>query len=792
MSRRRHLMFWLAAAGALGATAPSGAQTITYFPIPTANAEINGMTLGPDGNVWFTEQFANKIGFITSTGAITEFPIPTTNSFPSGITAGPDGNLWFFEANPGNIGRITTAGVVTEFPTPHGAGNGFQGAGIAAGSDGALWFTEATTAMIGRITLSGTVSEFAIPTANSSPRAIAAGPDGALWFTESAGNQIGRITTAGAFTEFAVPTAKSAPLGIAAGSDGAIWFTERAGHKIGRANMNGVMTEFEITDANSTPQGITAGHDGALWFAEPNGNNIDRVTTTNTTISETPVQGGCTPTALIFDNIGNLYFNCTNSSLTTDNVVGIVAPPICETLTLIAPGFANPTGPRGGNDPDPKPTCGPSPADVSLECQVHALCHLNYAFGDFPEVARQSGPGSHFVGWTGDCTSSSDTCGPFHMTAPHSETANYALNPTDTVSVVVSGRGKVTSSPPGLTCGESGGQSFTACVSSFDTGSQVTLTATADPDEAATFPGWGGICTSSATGPCTFTASSDQIISASFTQGTANPTPPVSAVLPVSQGSSAQAPAPQAGVAAAGAAAAFSTATVFATVINTATVTATDCAIQPTPSIPGSFTYQTTNPATNALSGTANTPVSIAAGAAQSFVIAITPDVAIAPTPLSFTFACANVGAAQIITDLNTLLFSASTIPVPNIIALGATATNDQILHISGTTGSNAFAVATFNLGSSDTVTVQPDTGAEALPLTLSMCQTNPASGQCTSAIGSTVSTTIAPNATPTFALFATAQGAIPLYPQANRIFVRFFDSSGQPRGATSVAVVAQ
>jgi hypothetical protein len=34
---------------------------------------------------------------------------------------------------------------------------------------------------------------------------------------------------------------------------------------------------------------------------------------------------------------------------------------------------------------------------------------------------------------------------------------------------------------------------------------------------------------------------------------------------------------------------------------------------------------------------------------------------------------------------------------VPDVVALVATAQNDGILHITGTTGSNAFAVATVN-----------------------------------------------------------------------------------------------
>jgi streptogramin lyase len=46
-----------------------------------------GLTTGPDGNIWSTENAGNNIGRITPAGVITEFPLPTTHSGPSGITA---------------------------------------------------------------------------------------------------------------------------------------------------------------------------------------------------------------------------------------------------------------------------------------------------------------------------------------------------------------------------------------------------------------------------------------------------------------------------------------------------------------------------------------------------------------------------------------------------------------------------------------------------------------------------------------------------------------------------------
>ena len=48
-------------------------------------------------------------------GDISEFALPTLFGSPEGITAGPDGNLWFTQPDVDQIGRITPAGAVTEF-----------------------------------------------------------------------------------------------------------------------------------------------------------------------------------------------------------------------------------------------------------------------------------------------------------------------------------------------------------------------------------------------------------------------------------------------------------------------------------------------------------------------------------------------------------------------------------------------------------------------------------------------------------------------------------------------------
>ncbi len=146
-------------------------RTISEFSLPDPHFHPGDITVGPDGNLWFTtlgtKPQTGTIGHITPAGIVSEFSLPF-NSFSHSITAGPDGNLWFKE--PGKIGRITPAGTISEFPLSSSSFvdtinwpatlYGSTGWGdITTGPDGALWFTEPTGTFtrdgkIGRIGLS--------------------------------------------------------------------------------------------------------------------------------------------------------------------------------------------------------------------------------------------------------------------------------------------------------------------------------------------------------------------------------------------------------------------------------------------------------------------------------------------------------------------------------------------------------------------------------------------------------------------------------------------------------------
>lgn len=236
-----------------------------------------------------------------------------------------------------------------------------------------------------------------------------------------------------------------------------------------------------------------------------------------------------------------------------------------------------------------------------------------------------------------------------------------------------------------------------------------------------------------------------------------------------------------------------SQATAFATIVNAGTEYAIDCGIALNSAVPATLTYQTTDPTTNHVNGSVNTPASFGPNASQSFLISVTPTASIPPTDVNLQFDCANSAPASVVVGLNTLLLSASLAEVPDVVALAATPTNDGIVNLPGRSGTGAFAVASANVGAGGAVGVSADTGGLSLPVAITVCQTRPADGTCLQPAAGSVSTTIEKGATPTFAVFIQGRGAaVPFNPATNRIFVRFRDSSGAVRGATSVAVRTQ
>jgi hypothetical protein len=147
-------------------------------------------------------------------------------------------------------------------------------------------------------------------------------------------------------------------------------------------------------------------------------------------------------------------------------------------------------------------TVASSPAGISCG----STCSASFDSGTVVTLSADAAGTSTFAGWSGEGCSGAGTC-QVTMDAARSVTATFTLN-SYVLSVAKSGTGggTVTSSPPGISCGET-------CTASFDGGTVVTLSAV--PDSASTFTGWSGEgC--SGTGTCQVTMSAAHSVTATF------------------------------------------------------------------------------------------------------------------------------------------------------------------------------------------------------------------------------------------------------------------------------------
>ena len=230
-------------------------------------------------------------------------------------------------------------------------------------------------------------------------------------------------------------------------------------------------------------------------------------------------------------------------------------------------------------------------------------------------------------------------------------------------------------------------------------------------------------------------------------------------------------------------------ATAFVMVMNTGNADGSDCSIAPNELLPVDFSFAPVDAVTGVVNGPADIPFDLDSGESQPFVVGLTPSDAFASTRITFNVRCAQGEAAAILSGVNTLLLTASSTPLADVVTLAATLSGDHIVTIPGPDQSSAFAVAAVNVGgAADTVTVMPHDGGAGLPLELSICATD-AEGQCLAVPSPNVMSMLEVNATASYAIFATALGEIEFDPANKRIFVEVVTSSGIMTGEVSVAV---
>jgi glucose/arabinose dehydrogenase len=237
------------------------------------------------------------------------------------------------------------------------------------------------------------------------------------------------------------------------------------------------------------------------------------------------------------------------------------------------------------------------------------------------------------------------------------------------------------------------------------------------------------------------------------------------------------------------------TVTAFASIINGGSVTATACLIALPAGYPGTLQYQRTNPANNQPVGSPNTPADVPAGQAQTFVFSVTPT-AVTSQEIPLVFDCTNTNPATVNPGLNTFLVSASNTAIPDMLSVAATQAGGGIMDLSNPNSASVVATASIDIGAGGTVTVVgTDTAVgqlpSNLPLTITICQTDPSDGHCINPTspGASSTVTVANNETVYFTAFVAGQGQfITFDPANNRVLVIAYAGS-TPVGEASAAV---
>lgn len=175
------------------------AGVITEYALPeAASAPVPvGIVAGPEESLWVTVGYekttdTSKIDKITTAGAITQFAPPKCGESGGeldGITEGSDGNLWYVQITCDKIVKMTPAGVFTEYA----AGPDYPRDITSSTTDKDLWYTSwaAGSSHATKMTTAGVISaEYALQGSGDSA-GITVGPDKNVWI--AAGSDVATI-----------------------------------------------------------------------------------------------------------------------------------------------------------------------------------------------------------------------------------------------------------------------------------------------------------------------------------------------------------------------------------------------------------------------------------------------------------------------------------------------------------------------------------------------------------------------------------------------------------------------
>ena len=264
-----------------------------------------GITKGPDGNIWFTDQATQQVEAFNPASLTIQYQYATGASLWD-LATGSDGALWVADQSNEGALRVTTGGIETQYPftgTPQG---------IAPGPNGLMLIADNTSGGIWTLDAGGlfTILPFSPAGTPAEVTWVPGGTSGDAWFAE--GPYVGdfSLNNNSLTNEISVPDGDSATY-IAYGSDGNIWVSASGGSAplmlVINPATDTILHQISLP-AGTHPNGVVAGKDNAMWFADSGNNAVGEITIPSYAVTEYPlISTGAQPREITVGPDGSLW-----------------------------------------------------------------------------------------------------------------------------------------------------------------------------------------------------------------------------------------------------------------------------------------------------------------------------------------------------------------------------------------------------------------------------------------------------------------------------------------------------
>jgi len=267
-------------------------QTFEQMTPPQGRFGMMGMQVAPDDTIWFAEQYANYIGhYFPTTGHFQIYPLPRLTvpdsshpgktlslpSAPNDLALDAQGNVWFTELDADRLGRLDPrTGLMQHYPrAAKRSGQTLYPYSVTVDPEGKVWFTEMSNDRIGRRDpATGGIRFFTSSAPHATHMEITSDAHGNIWATTFNSGLLLRLDPrTGTFVPYnaSLPGASQggALYGLIVAASGDVWVTMLSENALARLDVvAGHFTYYRVPTENGEPLAIAMAPDQTLWFTE--------------------------------------------------------------------------------------------------------------------------------------------------------------------------------------------------------------------------------------------------------------------------------------------------------------------------------------------------------------------------------------------------------------------------------------------------------------------------------------------------------------------------------------------